>query len=1232
MRLSFAKSIVVVWLVLLVAAAAVLTLTYAPRLAAQADVYYQLTGINSQTVQYGDYLNGAVSEGGKIVGRCNSNRTFTIDAEGTEYILASDIRVYTAATEQTNPANLITLCNAEGRVCAGVYADEGNDSVYHLTYRKDGQNFLFAPLQVYSVASNSPMAGTKVDTAANALQWTVTPRSVALAYRYDPVYGVDAAGEGDPYLGLPYAIEDGVMYLEHTYGEAADSILFTAAKGSSVVFGDELTVSDAVEGNDATTHAGDKALAAFDIDIRHGEDSVMQNYRFTSARATVDGTGYAMRVTPRNVAIASFHEDKTFASRRVDYANLYNDGDAIASIVSSGIFSYQQFSHEGNVVSGKFSSQALAKTVNVAQVGQVITVYYDVAATTEQLAAKLWDEVNGEPREGVVAITTDPADWAMSIVGWTVANADPNSEYQPSAADYVVAPAAAAEFTVSVQARAIVLYDSGHGGAPTDEREWVDVVAEHLAISLPYDDAGNLYTSPSVIYDLSLDGTPIELSFDVQALAEYFADPAHEDSIRLDAGTYNIVNPLVNDTHYTVEVNGSVRWTVTPVALGYADLTGRIEGAYSADATADGAARDMGVFLAALDTPLTSGICVKEYQYDGEATSHQFAFSFRDTTLDTEVTQKVSIGNGVDVLTPGYYAVAYEPDTDINYGIAADVIYMRVLPLTVTLVLPEGAIFDGTEHTASVRYGGSETNPFAPASENDEGWTVALSYRAGNREARPVDKGVYTVAVAVNGPEGSVGNPYLRYTGSSESFGIAAKAVTVTLRSNAVLSKTFGETVAENRLYYDKTGFVGTDDVTLTSTGLAASAEPGAKPITCTVTKGNPANYNVTLLGSSGTPNPTFLVNKIAVDAIKSYFDGFVADCVRAVATNSITLAPIAYRDIPITGVSYAYAGADGEWHSTGTTISNLKDGTLYHVRLVIEANGAYVDATQATPTAEVEVVTDIEVPVLAQDVLSTTSQSIVIAVRNYDRTKTYGCVVYPSGEGTPVNIFDKANGAPDATGVYTIGRAYSLTEGEDNLGRDVLLLDAPSDLESGSDYTVIVVVKTTDKEVKSAPLAVRTRAAAPVVAASALEVTDKSVTVPEGYYIYVAPLDTDDALPVAAVVPITMQQAGLTYAMLADSGAELTEEYLAEVTKGLQPNTTYVIAIWTEEDDLASAAQCFTFKTRVDNANRYRYTGFMLYFAQYLLVGLLGLIFICMLICAIRYAVLKKKLSGGNR
>ncbi len=1212
MRLSFCKTLLVVCLALLVAVAAIGAVLYAPRAVAKADdvlLPLELSQISSAERQYGDKIYDLVTEDGKIYGDLLTKNDipigFKVNASGSNYIKASDLvgcessrapsATYTPATVQ--------LASSAGLVQADVLrsyrSDDTSTGWYYLTYEDESRaQTFFAPLQVYLRATDAPYTGCFVVTynSNDFMHLRVEPRRVTMAYDAANSYkGTGSGGEA-----LVAAEHEGVLYVEHTYGDAGDTIAFAEAEDSKKVmtaFGDVLTARTAFAGNDSTSHVGYYEIETLDLELKRGDKDVSGNYDVSSARSGLAGvqyTGYGVRVVPCPVFIGTFGKERKFTTKRTAYADLY-DGEAYTT--------------------GTFSSQGFGMAVAPSVVaGQTLTVYYDVVAGQEGL----WDVEDGQPREGVVAITGEGERWALAIVGWTVANADESAAYDPQATDYRVEPADGAAFWLQVSAREVVLYDSDNGGVPGQEGEWVDVVANHIAISRPY---GYAYTGEPVSYALTLDGTRVTLSFEVKyagkSLAEYLAAEG-EESIILPARTYEIINYVVTDEHYIVELDASVHWTVTKKVADYAALSGwGIAGSYVADASrnATAAQKVFAAYLASIG--VDEGICVAEYDYDEAIAERQLNVGFVDYDLLENVVQPVAVAASY----PGYYAIEY---VNANYQVPAGTLYVRVNPVVVTLSLPADAVYNAERYDATVLYAGEPTNPFA-----EQGWQVGLTYRAGTRAADPIDAGTYTVSVSVSGPDDA--NPYLQYNGTGERFSIAAKTVSVTLRSNAQTSKVFGETVRAQRITYTKDGFEGSDDVTLSSDALDANAAPGSYAISATVSRGNAGNYRVTLFGADGRANPKFVVSKIAVDDVLQYFNDYLDYCVMDVSTDTIHLSPIDYNGVYVGGVHYAYAGADGSWQEADEYIYDLAEGTKYNVRIVIDGDGAYIEAGEDIYTDSIEVVTLIEAPTLSQDRMLSSGKSVVVSIDNYDRAKTYAVVAYAAQDDLPQNIVEKALGTPDAEGNYTIARAYSVVDGVDEM-EGYLLLDALGEMSAGSEYQVVVVVKTHDSAVLSEPLTVYTRAAAPVLRSASFAVSFDSIEVPEGYYVYLAPVDNNSALPVASVVETTMHAVGLDYATLAASGAELSAEYVEEVTHDLVPNTTYVLAVWTDDEDgFASDVQCFTFKTRVNSANRYNYSGAMLYIAKYLLVGLLGITFVCMLICAIRYAVIKKKLSGGN-
>ena len=1218
MRLSFTKTLTIMFCAALCFAVAAVCFTLSPPRAALAETDFDipLTGVGNQPKQYGDLFNSVDAATGRIYGAIQ-NDVFKAGSGSEYYVLAKDIMVCSSAMRPsaTYEPSLKQLTDVNGYVQVDVLPDydpeDNSTGKYYLTYDgAEGYTF-FSKLQVYVSANEMPhVVGSKSYKVAyygigDLLYCQVTPRCLTVAY--------DAASShtGGGMAGDALTTEEvgGVLYVDHTYGALPDSIAFSTQGEVGVMeaFGDRLTTSTTFEGNDRTAHVGLYEIESLDLKVKRDDKDVSGNYRFASAREGADGalyTGYGVRVLPRAVEIGEFMHEGTFGTTRDTYADLY-DGNALSS--------------------GTFTSQGFSRTYQSAQTGvngQTLTVYYDVDLSQPDL----WDvDDQDDPREGVVAITAPGDSWAVVIVGWSAANTDPDAAYDVRASDYVVRAAAGASLTLTVGKRAIVLYEAKEGVPAPDNG--VDVVANHIEISKPY---GDVYTGAKENHGIVIDDIPVTLSFEVeyagQSLADYLAAEGLE-SIRLPAGEYRIINPEVTDKHYVVTIDESAKkWTVTKKVVGSAQLVawGLADGAYLAEnrAGASASAKAMYAFLSAAELP-TDGICLHEYAYDGTRKSVSLSYAFTDADIGGEVAADLTFVNAEDaVMSPGYYALAY---THADYAMPAGTVYVRVLPVAVTVTAPTDAVYNGERYGVTLRYDGEENNPFG-------GWSVALTYRDGQRTTTPLNAGTYTAAVSVVGPEAQSANPYLVYNGSNVRFTVSPKAITVRLKSTAQLTKTFGDEVGKRKLTFsvDDDALVGSDSISLFTDGLDADAAPGAYAVEVVFDHGERTNYDVELLDAGGRRDPRFTVEKIAVDDVRDYFNDFLQTMQVVTTTDAITLSEIRYYGVAIDGVAYQYGTADGGWTNTPAEMTALEDGAKYRVRIVIRADGTFIATDTDVYTEVREIITDIAVPTLRQDFSLTSGRSVCVDVTNFDRTKTYACVMYDADQSTvPVNVAEKAVGTPDAKGSFTIARAYNFKEDAAEP-----TLDQLASLDVGHAYKVVVVVSTADASVMSAPLSVRTRSQAPAIAPSSMTVTDKSISVPEGYYIYVAETENTGALPVSSIVETTMQKEGLTYQMLAEAGAELTEEYLAAVTEDLRPNTTYVIAIWSMEegDDMASDVQCFTFRTLIDKSNRFSYSGVMLAFSRYLLVGLLGLVLILFIICTIRYAVLKKKLSGGNR
>ena len=1210
MRLSFTKLTIWTMLLSILAVAAVCVALCVPeKVAAAEGEQYQFSSITSQKGrEYGDKLfpGALVDNQGRIYGQVDGNK-FKVKSAGTtdKYIKASDIRV--SAVPGPND-DTIALCNDKGLVQADVLDDyDPNNQAsgwYYLTYIAGGMQTLYAPLPVYwSDNGVERETGDYIiyGPSNDYFYCQVVPRQIRVSY------AEASSHTGSGIAGTPLDTEekDGVLYVSHTYGDKPDTIAFAeTVEGKKVMseFEDELTTVGEIVGNNDYTDAGYYEIPSLDLVVKRGLVDVSRNYKIDSDRAGTEGaqyTGYGVCVVPRPIQIASFRvEDSKFSTHK----GVYDD-------VFDGAYS--------------FSTQAVARVAASGVTGQTLTVYYDV---DEQEGVWDLDEM-GQPRDGIVAITPDGTYWRMHIVDWTVTGTG-----NPLASNYAVTLAGGAVVDVSVSARSIYLYDTSRGGIPDGEGEWVDVVANNIAISLPY---GEIYTREQKTHRLVIEGIPVTLSFEIEyegvSLRDYLdalnadEDPDNDaDSIMLHVGSYKIINSNVTDVHYNVTVHESVHWQVTPKEVSYDTLVEWVQSeCYLSVADGTTKERAMYRFLSAEGSD-TRGICVAQYAYDALGPDRTPSITFFDSQLNLTIAQDMALTGAV---TPGYYALVFDNN---DYVVPAGILYARILPVDVTLALPDSAVYDGTPKQAVVHYDGATDNPFGD-------WTVTVSYRVGKNVAEPVDADTYTVAVTVKGPDNSAANPYLVYAESGARFTIRAKSMTVTLRQNAQVSKIFADEVDPSAVTYDTEGLVGTDAIELQSDAFDESVAPGNYAINVVFRTGKATNYVVALRGATGGQNPTFAVKKISAQSVIAYFNNQLRLASIAVDTSSIRVPAITYYGIGISGVEYLYAEGSGVWQRLPSALAatGLKEGTKYTLCLQIRADGEYIETVENVQTDARVVVTAITKPILSQDVYTTTARAVGVGIDNYDAQRNYAVAIYRVDEDDdedelPAGLVDRAVGAPDEEGRYVLARAFATRYDEEN----TLILGELSAMEVGGVYRVVVVIRTADATAMSAPLTVYTRSAAPTVNSSVLAVSEHRIGVPSGYYVYVAETNDVSALPVASVVGTTMQEAGLTFAMLAESGAELTDEYRESVLGNLQANKSYVIAIWTQDEGSAmpSDAQCFYFKTRVDQSNRFAYSGLMLVVSRYLLVGTLVVVFICFIICAVRYLVLRKRLSGGNR
>ena len=1217
MRLSFTKKLILTFGVtcLVAVVLAVCLVVSAPReeaLAADGDL--KLLDYASQPVEYGNLIN-SVDEEGKIYGLLKGTGTpnqFQVKSKadgGDHYILAADFKVCRSDEGPSGEytPTLVPLCDALGRVSVDVYYDyKGNIGKYYLTYAGTVPT-LFEKIPVYNAEGTA--VGYQIASLSNTQQlyFQVKPRKVKVAYDVRSHKG--SGDTGDP---LATDIVDGVTYIQHTYGDTPDTIIFAEQEDSQKVMRDEfkdvLKASNSFANNNATAHVGYYPIESLDLTVTRQVAGVdvdkSGNYRFVTRDEDESelGTGYGIQVVPRPVEIASFIETRAFATDTDTYTDL--------------------FSLEGTV-SGTFTSQGFGRDCSAEAdiLGQKVTVFFDVVREQENL----WDkDKSGNDREGVVAITRDEAVWTLDIVGWSVANSLSNpiydEDYVVAASDYIVRKAAEdTTYALKVEPRAITLYKKTPGGEDKPDN-WIDVDENDIEISRPY---GDVYSGEES-HDITIGNIPVTLTFEVKyegvALSEYLAS-VHEEGIRLPVGTYEIISPKVTDDHYVVTVDDSMHWwTVTQKEIGYDELVawGIAEGAYVASnaKNAKASEKEMYAFLG----ENAEGICIQEYAYDAERTSITRAYTFVDADTADSVTCEMT----VEANLPGYYALVF---TAANYVVAADTLYVRISPVEVTVVAPANAVYNGEAFAATLMYDGAETNPF-----ETYGWTAAATYKGDT----PKNVGDYSASATITGTDGGERNPYLVYKSKAVSFSIAPMDVTVRLKNNSQLTRTFY--APTQKLTFNSVTLAGNDKISLTSAGLDRSVKPGNYRIEVVMEKGSSSinNYKFAIVDANGRANPSVRVNKIALDDVKDYFNEFLAEQEGAVETNSILLEDIQYYGVDITnegnGVYYQYTVSDGtEWVKANPTISGLAEGRRFRVRIVIDPDCEYIDTDAPYATESRDFITAIISPHFSQDYQLSTGHSVTVNIADVDRRKQYACVAYDTEtKGVPVNVLDVAIYADTEDGVFNIGNVYQLVLKEGNY----TLVGPLEPLKEGKEYRVVVAVKTVDSAAVSEPIVVKTRASAPSLSTSSFTVSDTAVEMPKGYYVYVTEMADTGALPVSAVVETTMQKAGLTYAMLAESGAELSDEYLAATLEQLSPNTTYVIAIWSQEEgsEMLSEVQCFTFRTLIDKNNRFSYTGAMLLFSRYLLVGLLGLVIILFIICTIRYSVLKKKLSGGNR
>ena len=1201
-----------------VAVLAALCMLSAPQAKAIEMARVDLNG--SIVVQYGTKLvidDSTADANGYIRGVFDPDSLlFQFNKDGTYCIVATDIYVY---TDPNDAGTARQLCDAEGYV----QVDSGS---YYMAL-KSGTTYIFNAyqwtLRDYSTKSESGYVIYGLYRTSNA-PCLVKPQQLRVA--------VDVAASTTA-LGDPIQTEtvDEHIYLRHEYGAAVDNLQFAISQGATFG-GDTLDMTVAVQGNGDNYAVGDYTTDDVTLCVKTAGDEVSTNYE-----VTVDPI--YVRVYPKRIVVTTLDEDTYnhdahFRQEVVHPEGLWDDATSqLFYVTTSGVG------------------------------GQSVRVYFDVDVEAEQAAERdPFDATLGSPYVGI-------GTWAARMVGSTVDEDKEDWTAEDNAialANYRIEanPAEGQHYSVSVLPQKITIYNRNKVDSTKITDDWVDVT--DMAVTRA--EYGLYYDGTPAWITIDFDGLDLRLDYEIKVqdgeeektVAAYLAEHTDIQSLRLAVNQeegYKMI-ASVDDIHYDVKVDDSLRWYVTPQTVSFADLKDNLVGISDAYLSTDGKRGAAFATWLGGEGKNASAICLAQYAFDLGTTTRSVGMQFRDkqgVTMDVGVLEATAEG----CLYPGFYALH---PTLANYTFDEGIVYLRILPVATAIVVPTNAVYDGTAHSASIQYtlydtalAGNENKMPVDVLEDPQlaQWSFALTYN-GATTAIDANKRGYTVKAALHGPAAMVHNPWLAVPADA-NLKVAQAALTVKLTTTN-LAKEYGDEVRASNLSFTPTKGYGNDRITLSCAGWDADAEPGYYAIVASATD----NYDITLTDAQGEAYPRYRVRPLDAAAIQIYINGFVEDCVQTLDANGLRLVPILYYGQTLgEDVYYQYRMAslgeqENEWQDIAYNyVPDLEGGITYQVRIVAR-DGDYIELDANVYSPSIAVTPALTVPVLALDSVATTTRSLALYIQDYNPDYDYVLLALVAEGLTVDNEAGTITGQdvtvtltqllhlvlPVATvvpqnGYAVLDEAYRLVFSD----TDTVAMTAEP-MAQGTMYYAMAIHKTQFSQSANAPFAVYTRTAPPEIKYADLSITYNSITPPTGYAYVIYEQATSGALPIVSTnVTTSLEALGLTYEDLeADKGKLIDKD--GQPRLELMPNRQYVLVVWREADEqhLLSDALCMYVRTASVGDEGYGYEGALGVVAQSTLMGLAILNLVLMVICVVRFVVVRRKsirkysLTGGRK
>lgn len=1149
----------------------------------QAVVGIKVAPSFANEMYYGDkftWNSVSANNDGRIYGNV-VGATFTPSQSGAYYILVREIYV----TTTKSGTDFQTLCADNGQI---LLLPNRGGSMYYV--RIDVSH----PLSVYDSTDTEAYLISSWSTNDPSNFLTVLPRPIVVSL---------STADSSTHGGLPIDVvrEGSTDYLLHTYGDEAYSFSFRASSGNAV-FGDELKLDSTAlltgNGKNADWHVGDYPIA-----LTHTQGEAGLYYTVTNSLgedvtahySLVLDRPYSVRVTPCPLTLPERAPFQSSYSSQTNYTP-----------------------EEGELESLQQASPHLQALELSGPFGALIA-YFDVDPDLPAYGQE------GSPfeTEGVYAINESDG-WRLTLFDPYPDSAASLVGADPLHADYTLVYETGDAYAVRIMRRPITIYfaDSYLDNPPAgyDPEGWIAV--EPQGMTAVY---GRAYTAEGISeHQLTIADSVATLSFTLEGLETL----APGEQKVLDVGSYSIVDPTVDNAHYVVHVDSSVRWTVTPKPLEYATVRDWL--GWDSLAEADEAhpyyalyqATTSSRFALALtgsQTGTPQAFCLAEYGYDNSVYSRSQLLTLTDPEVGEVVLYLTA-----EAHYPGYHALSLSAS---NYSLPeGGLFYVRVQPITVGLVVPEGAVYNGERYYAQLTYNGVSFNELfgedAVLTEIEDalGSAATLSYKDksnGKTVTAPQDAGTYTVTLSLK--HSLATSPAYSNGGTSTAELKIAKAEVVITVTPKVTQKEFGKDLTLSKACsYTVSGVVGADKVAPTNEGLEEEAAVGTYPYGYEWSRGNANNYTVRVVDTSGNPislqvkkgDAGDITIRLRVDSISG--DGF-----------TLVQPQVAGQTLEGLYLEYRLASdEEGEWIPLeSTTVSGLKEGTTYLVRAVLPKNNPYFQLSTDYRSNPIEITTTLATPVFTQDELLTTPTDIVLSVELYGEGISYELALVAEQDYIDDDTLLESAVAVslDHNGYLSVAAYYPL---------------------SPNTLYYLALVRVTNSTTKPSEVTVAyTRPQPPEIAPDQLVITHNSLVLPEGgnyqyYLVEVTSSSSFEDVTAGMGSIISAEEAGITRQDILDylAALEAGEEVLR--ADSLSPTTNYVLAVWVEGDEfnpLSSELRCIRFRTTIDPANIHQYEGFGLFISQYLLIILTALMALLIIICSIVFAYKKKRLKGGS-